>query len=75
MAADHGIADEGVSLYPKEVTAQMVRNFVAGGAAINVLCRQMKANTVIVDMGVNGDLERLCSCRSGGGWKNFPWHA
>jgi nicotinate-nucleotide--dimethylbenzimidazole phosphoribosyltransferase len=51
MAADHGVAAEGVSAYPAEVTAQMVRNFAAGGAAINVLARQAGARVVVVDMG------------------------
>jgi len=52
FAADHGVVARGVSAYPAEVTAQMVRNFAAGGAAVNVLARQMDARTVIVDMGV-----------------------
>jgi nicotinate-nucleotide--dimethylbenzimidazole phosphoribosyltransferase len=52
MAADHGVASRGVSAYPSAVTAQMVANFAAGGAAINVLARQMGARTVIVDIGV-----------------------
>jgi nicotinate-nucleotide--dimethylbenzimidazole phosphoribosyltransferase len=51
MAADHGVAAEGVSAYPAEVTGQMVRNFATGGAAINVLARQAKARIVVVDMG------------------------
>ncbi len=54
MAADHGVARRGVSAYPPEVTPQMVMNFAHGGAAINVLARQMDARTVIVDMGVAG---------------------
>jgi len=54
MAADHGVASRGVSAYPSAVTAQMVHNFAAGGAAINVLARQMQARPVIVDMGVAG---------------------
>jgi nicotinate-nucleotide--dimethylbenzimidazole phosphoribosyltransferase len=51
MAGDHGVAEEGISAYPAEVTAQMVRNFAAGGAAINVLARQAGAGIVVVDMG------------------------
>lgn len=57
LAADHGVARRAVSAYPSAVTAQMVHNFAAGGAAINVLARQMGARTVIVDMGVAGDNE------------------
>jgi len=52
MAADHGVVAQGVSLYPQEVTAQMVLNFLAGGAAINVLSRLAGARVVIVDMGI-----------------------
>jgi nicotinate-nucleotide--dimethylbenzimidazole phosphoribosyltransferase len=51
-AADHGVAAEGVSAYPQEVTAQMVANFAAGGAAINVLTREVGARLVLVDAGV-----------------------
>lgn len=52
MAADHGIAAEGVSAYPQEVTGQMTANFLRGGAAINVLARQMGAQVIVVDMGL-----------------------
>ena len=52
FAADHGIATEGVSAYPREVTAQMVANIAGGGAAINVLCRQHGIDLSIIDVGV-----------------------
>lgn len=55
-AADHGVADEGVSAYPAEVTAQMVANFCAGGAAINVLARGVGAQLVVVDVGVRTEV-------------------
>lgn len=51
MGADHGVTDEGISAYPAEVTAQMLANFAAGGAAINVLGRQAGATLLVVDMG------------------------
>jgi nicotinate-nucleotide--dimethylbenzimidazole phosphoribosyltransferase len=51
-AADHGVAAEGVSAYPQEVTGQMLANFAAGGAAINVLARAAGARLVVVDAGV-----------------------
>jgi nicotinate-nucleotide--dimethylbenzimidazole phosphoribosyltransferase len=54
VAADHGVAEEGVSAYPREVTAQMLRNFAAGGAAVSVLARRADARLVVVDAGVVG---------------------
>ena len=59
MAADHGIALEGVSPYPPEVTPQMVLNFINHGAAINVLTKQAHSEVLIVDIGVNYDFGDL----------------
>src|SRR5262249_48188291 len=56
FAADHGISQDGVSAYPREVTGQMVANFLRGGAAINVLARQSGASVRVVDMGVAAPL-------------------
>lgn len=56
LAADHGVTVEGVSAYPQTVTAQMVQNFLHGGAAINVLARQVGARVVVADLGVASEL-------------------
>ncbi len=56
-AGDHGICAEGVSLFPSEVTPQMIYNFVAGGASINVLARHAGARVRVADIGVNWDFE------------------
>jgi len=55
-AGDHGVTAEGVSAYPAEVTAQMVQNFLAGGAAVNVLARLFGAEVMVVDVGVKSEL-------------------
>src|SRR5581483_1777473 len=52
MAGDHGVARQGVSAYPADVTPQMVANFLAGGAAINVLAHHVGARVIVVDLGV-----------------------
>jgi nicotinate-nucleotide--dimethylbenzimidazole phosphoribosyltransferase len=56
MAGDHGVTAEGVSAYPQSVTSQMVLNFLTGGAAINVLARQVGARVVVADLGVASPL-------------------
>ena len=57
MAGDHGVASEGVSVFPQEVTRQMVKNFLDGGATISVLARHVGARVVVVDCGVKADFE------------------
>jgi nicotinate-nucleotide--dimethylbenzimidazole phosphoribosyltransferase len=61
MAGDHGIAAQGVSAYPQDVTGEMVRTFVHGGAAINVLARQVNAPVIVVDMGTISDIPEQAS--------------
>ncbi|WP_028986396.1 nicotinate-nucleotide--dimethylbenzimidazole phosphoribosyltransferase [Thermicanus aegyptius] len=73
MAADHGIAAEGVSAFPQEVTRQMVVNFLHGGAAINVISRQVGAQVICVDVGVAAELSLpgLVQKKIAFGTKNF----
>ncbi len=59
FAGDHGVTEEGVSAFPKEVTLQMVRNMVSGGAAVCVLAGCVGAGLSIVDVGVDGDLQDI----------------
>jgi nicotinate-nucleotide--dimethylbenzimidazole phosphoribosyltransferase len=75
-AADHGVARQGVSAYPQDVTAQMVRNFLRGGAAINALARQAGADVIVVDAGVVEPLEPregLLSLRMGPGTQDITY--
>jgi nicotinate-nucleotide--dimethylbenzimidazole phosphoribosyltransferase len=74
FAADHGIAAAGVSAYPQAVTAQMVANFLAGGAAISVFAKQHDLNLLVVDAGVNADLPphpKLINAKLAKGTANF----
>jgi nicotinate-nucleotide--dimethylbenzimidazole phosphoribosyltransferase len=74
FAGDHGVAAAGVSAYPAAVTAQMVANFLAGGAAICVLSRQFGAELTVVDAGVAADIEphpRLLARKIGYGTASF----
>jgi nicotinate-nucleotide--dimethylbenzimidazole phosphoribosyltransferase len=78
MGADHGVAEEGVSAYPQEVTGQMLLNFARGGAAINALARHAGARVMIVDMGVKAPpphTAEIRSCRIGAGTRNFTREA
>lgn len=74
FAADHGAAIHPISAYPSEVTGQMVRNFLAGGAAINVFSRQNGLELRIVDCGIKGppvEHPSLISCRLGNGTSDY----
>jgi len=74
FAADHGVADRGVSAYPREVTRQMVQNFLDGGAAISVLARALDLPLWIVDAGVDGECPahpQLITAKVGGGTRDF----
>jgi nicotinate-nucleotide--dimethylbenzimidazole phosphoribosyltransferase len=74
FAGDHGITEEGVALYPKAVTTQMVFNFLAGGAGVNVLARHVGAEVRVVDVGVDhdfGDLAGVIHRKVARGTRNF----
>ncbi|MEW6696684.1 MAG: nicotinate-nucleotide--dimethylbenzimidazole phosphoribosyltransferase [Bacillota bacterium] len=74
LAGDHGVVAEGVSAFPREVTPQMVLNFLRGGAAINVLARQAGARVIVADIGVAGppmEQQGLIDCRVKSGTENF----
>jgi nicotinate-nucleotide--dimethylbenzimidazole phosphoribosyltransferase len=74
FAADHGVADRGVSAYPRAVTVQMVMNFLNGGAAINVLARLQEMELWIVDAGIDGEMDahpRLIDAKMRRGTRDF----
>lgn len=74
FAADHGIADEGVSAFPQAVTGQMIANFAHGGAAISVLARHLDATLEVVDVGSKADsaaMPGVIVARAGEGTANF----
>jgi nicotinate-nucleotide--dimethylbenzimidazole phosphoribosyltransferase len=77
FVGDHGIVESGVSAYPQAVTAQMVANFLAGGAAISVFAKQHHIDLLIVDAGVNADLvahPKLIAPKIAKGTNNFLNH-
>jgi nicotinate-nucleotide--dimethylbenzimidazole phosphoribosyltransferase len=74
FAADHGIGNHGVSAYPQDVTRQMVTNFLEGGAAINVFCKQNNIELTVIDAGVNYDFPtnaNLVSAKIAKGTQSF----
>lgn len=74
FAADHGVAEEGVSAFPQSVTVEMVRNFARGGAAINVLARMLEAALEVINVGTAADpgpLHGVIDCRIAPGTANF----
>ncbi|KAF3982563.1 MAG: nicotinate-nucleotide--dimethylbenzimidazole phosphoribosyltransferase [Methylococcales symbiont of Hymedesmia sp. n. MRB-2018] len=77
FAADHGVANESVSVFPQAVTAEMVRNFTHGGAAINILSNYVAANFEIVDVGLLKTIEngKVIIERAGCGTANFTKQA
>lgn len=77
FAGDHGITEEGVSPFPQAVTQQMTRNFLAGGAGVNVFCRQHDIDIEVIDAGINGEMADagLINAKIANGTKNFAKEA
>jgi nicotinate-nucleotide--dimethylbenzimidazole phosphoribosyltransferase len=78
FAADHGVANEGVSAFPQVVTTEMVKNFSRGGAAISVLAKELGAKLEVIDLGTvveAGKLDGVISNRIAAGTANFAQHA
>ena len=79
MAGDHGVVEEGVSAYPQEVTGEMIKTFLRGGAGINILASHVGAVVTVVDMGIIAELDpgsiggarRLYAAKIGRGTSNF----
>lgn len=72
FCGDHGVTAEGVSAYPSVVTREMMKNFLRGGAAINVLCRSLSIQTQVIDAGVTGPrIEGVIDRRAAEGTRNF----
>jgi nicotinate-nucleotide--dimethylbenzimidazole phosphoribosyltransferase len=74
FAGDHGITEENITPYPKEVTKQMVLNMLGGGAAASVMCKTAGIGHFVVDMGVDADFDGisgLVDCKTGRGTRNF----
>jgi nicotinate-nucleotide--dimethylbenzimidazole phosphoribosyltransferase len=74
FAGDHGVAEEGVSAFPQAVTAEMVKNFARGGAAISVLAKQLGATLEVINLGTafdTGELPGVLQCNLGKGTANF----
>lgn len=74
FAGDHGVAESGVSPYPQAVTAQMVLNFLGGGAAINVFAKQNNMQLLVIDSGVNHEFAQdaaLVNAKVAMGTRNF----
>ena len=64
FAGDHGVHAQGVTPWPQEVTAQMVANFLAGGAVVNAFARQIGAEVLVVDVGVAAPLDPAAGAAS-----------